>query len=277
MNATIIDGPARTGLLYDTDTGTQYSEGVMRRSRLNVLSRRSELLWVAGQRGKPALNAVIALDENSNAAAHLAFNVADPDFEVLGTNMTTALCTHNAEGGITLTTAGADLDSAILLPHLDTNQTPWTAWTWGTDKETVWECDFATGAAITTSVVWAGLKLTNTPTGATDNDQVFIRYENGVSSGVWVVWASIGGTDVTTATTITVATSTRYHFKVAIDSARIARVYITVGTGAPQLVYTSGALTDATDLIPYIGVKASGVAAARSVTVYGQAIGRNAG
>lgn len=271
MNATIIDGPARTGILYDTDTGTLYSEGAARRSRWNLLSRRYELLWVAGQRGKPAINSDI---QNAAEATRM---IADPDFEILGTNAVTADCAYAAEGGVTLSSHGADLDSTILAPHLDANQTAWTQVTWGTDKETVWECDFATGAAITTSVIWAGLKLTNTPTGATDNDQVFIRYENGVSSGVWVVWASIGGTDVTTATTITVATSTRYHFKIAIDSARIARVYITVGSGAPQLVYTSGALTDATDLIPYIGVKASGVAAARSVTVYGQAIGRNAG
>lgn len=271
MNATLIDGPARTGLLYDTDNGTQYSEGVVRKSRMNLLSRRAELVWVAGQRGKPGINADI------QDAAEATRMIADPDFEILGTNAVSADCAYNAEGGITLSTHGADLDSTILAPHLDANQTPWTRWTWGTDKETVWECDFATGAAITTSVIWAGLKLTNTPTGATDNDQVFIRYENGVSSGVWVVWYSIGGTDTTVVSTVTVAVSTRYHLKIAIDANRIAKVYLSVGSNPPVLLATTTALTDATDLIPYIGVKASGVAAARSVTVYGEAIGRNVG
>ena len=66
----------------------------------------------------PALNAVLALDENSNAAAHLAYNVANKDFEVLGTNMTTALVTRSAtNAAVLLTTAGADNDQAILLPH----------------------------------------------------------------------------------------------------------------------------------------------------------------
>ena len=42
------------------------------------------------------------------------------NFEVLGTNMTTALATRNATvAAVTLTTAGADEDQAILCPHLD--------------------------------------------------------------------------------------------------------------------------------------------------------------
>jgi len=236
------------------------------------LSTRYSLRWVAGQRGKPSLNAVIALDENSNAAAHLASNIADPDFEVLGTNMTTALSAFYAEGGILLTTAGAADDQAILAPHLDTSQTAWTGVTWGTDQQTEWEADIETAASVTNAIIWAGLKLTNTHVGATDNDQVFFRFEDDVSSGVWTVWSSIGGTDTTTVTTITVATATRYHLKVTIDSSRIARAYI---NGVLQV--TTTALSDATDFIPYIGVEADGAAAAKSLRVYGQAISRKPG
>tara|TARA_R100000008_G_scaffold51530_1_gene31014 strand:+ start:38 stop:640 length:603 start_codon:yes stop_codon:yes gene_type:complete len=46
------------------------------------------------------------------------------NFEVLGTNMTTALATRSATSAVvTLTTAGADQDQAILCPHLDSGQT----------------------------------------------------------------------------------------------------------------------------------------------------------
>ena len=50
-------------------------------------------------------------------------SVSNESFEVLGTNMTDALSTRSAtRASVTLTTAGADADQAILAPHLDTNQ-----------------------------------------------------------------------------------------------------------------------------------------------------------
>ena len=245
--------------------------------RFNRLSDRFELRWVAGQRGKPGLNADV---QNAAEATRM---VADPDFEILGTNATSGSSAFGPEGGVVLTTAGADADQVILCPHLDANQTAWTQVTWGTDRSVEWECDFKTGLSIAATILWAGLKLTNTPTGATDNDQVFLRYQNGVSSGAWVLWTSIGGTDTTTVTSFTVATSTRYRMKVKIDASRICQVFLASGAspvGAKEYVtdwtciYTTAALTDATDLIPYIGVQASGAAAAKSITVYGQAISR---
>src|SRR5688572_8631783 len=88
-----------------------------RQNGLNVIPRRLELVKIFGTRGKPALNAVIALDENSNAAAHLAANVADPDFEILGNNATTDDVTFYAEGGIKIETDGGGTDAVIVLPH----------------------------------------------------------------------------------------------------------------------------------------------------------------
>ena len=261
MEATIASGPNKARLLYNTVTGALFARGAVRND-LNTIGKRYNLRWVAGSRGKPGINADI---QNAAEAVRM---IADPDFELLGTNAVTADAAYYVEGGITIGSHGADLDSTILLPHLDANQTPWSVVTWGTDKETVWECDITTGT-ITTAVIWAGLKLTNTPTIATDDNQVFFRYENGVSSGVWVVASSIANVDTSTVTTVTVAASTRYHLRIAIDSARRATCYIN-----GVVVFTSAALTDAVDLIPYIGVKASGVAAVRSIVVHGQAISR---
>jgi hypothetical protein len=228
----------------------------------NGLSSRYELSWQAGQRGKPGINADI------NSATESVREIADPDFEVLGTNGTSALSTYYAEGGITFTTAGADNDQMILVPHLDANQSAWEQVTWGTDQETIWECALRTTATITSMTIWAGLKLTNTSVTATDNDQAFFRYAAATNSGKWQAIHSIGGTNTATDTGIAVAASTVYRLRVAIDASRIARFYIN-----GVLVSTSTALTDATDLKPYVGVQAN-TGAARSIYIIGQAISR---
>jgi hypothetical protein len=232
------------------------------------LGSRIELLWNAGQRGKPGINADI------NSATEAVREIADPDFEILGTNGTSALCTYNAEGGITLTTAGADADQEILLPHLDANQSPWTKWTWGTDRETYWEAAFDTGANITNAVIWAGLKLTNTSVVATDADQVFVRYQDSANSGKFQVIYSIAGTDYSIDTGITAVLSTRYHVSIEIDKNRVAYVRVTDVTNNVSALVKTLALTDAIDLIPYIGVQASGAAAAKAINVHGEYISR---
>lgn len=238
---------------------------------LTRLSERFELVWVAGANGHPGLNADLA------SVTEAVREPVDRNFEVLGTNMTSALSTYYAEGGITLTTAGADGDEGILLPHLDTKQTAWSQVTWGTDKSVEWEAFVTTGSNITNAIAWAGLKLTNTEVLATDANQAFFRYEDDVSSGALIAVYSIGGVDVSVNTGITVALSTKYRLRIAIDSSRIARFYVGVGTGAMTLVATSTALADAIDLIPYIGVAADGAAAAKAIHIHGQSISRSIG
>lgn len=239
-----------------------------RRTGMNALSRRLELRWVAGERGLPQLNAVTDLPSGDtfNTATFLANLNADRHFEILGNNASSDDVTYHPEGGIKLETDGGGTDSVILVPHLNTNQSPWTIFTWGTDQETVWECDIATGSSIANSVViWAGLKLTNTSVVATDDDQAFFR----LTSGAWYYVYSIGGTDYSQSSGVTAAASTRYHFKVAIDDARVPYFFINgveVGKGS--------ALTNGVDLIPYIGIL-EGSAAAKHMYVYGQAISRN--
>ena len=222
------------------------------------------LSWMAGARGKPGLNGDI---QNAAEATRM---IADPDFEILGTNASSDDVTFNAEGGIDFDTDGADGDEVILLPHLDANQTAWSSVTWGTDQETHWRCKIRTGANITNSIVWAGLKLTNTEVTATDDNQVFFRYEDGVASGNWQAIDSIAGTDTETDSGVVVAVSTVYVLEIVIAADRTAKMYIN-----GVLVKTTGALTTAVDLIPYIGVAADGAAEAKNLTVYGQDISRN--
>ncbi len=245
-------GPGATSHLQGRKTG--YRSG---------LSNRYELIWVAGETGRPQLNALVVSTD------HAVPPPVDKNFEVLGNNMTSALCTMNAEGGIKLTTAGADGDEAILLPHLDTDITPWQTTTWGTDEEVEWECEIKTGSLITDQIVWAGLKLTQVEVTVTDANQVFFRYENGVNSGKWQAIDSIADTDTATDTGITVVASTKYHFSIKIDDSRIARFYVN-----GVLVKTSAALTTNIDFIPYIGCADDGSTRAANINVYGQAISR---
>jgi len=266
---------ADTNISWDNTRGALVVDANNKFLSAHGLSDRFELVWVAGARGKPGLTADIipaSADDSGDGATKAEFatmHITDKEFEVLGTNCSSDDVTFNAEGGIVFTTDGADGDEVFLLPHLDTSQTAWSNVTWGTDQETEWECVIVTGADITNSIVWAGLKLTSTDVVATDADQVFFRYENAINTGKFQAVNSIGNVDVSADSGVTVAASTVYHLAIKISATRIATFYI---NGA--LVATSLALTDATDFIPYVCVAADGAAEPKTLTVRGQAISR---
>lgn len=223
---------------------------------------------------KPALNAVIGLpgsDSTSPTAAALAaYTIANKDFEVLGTNaITTDIAYSTTEGGITLTAHSTTNDSTIILPHLDTNQTSWAQIKWGTENSVEWEAVIRTAASVASIGIWAGLKLTNTPTVATDADQVMFRFNTGdTNSTKWQLISSIGDTDTTTDTGLVVAASTIYKLRITIDAARKATFYI---NDTPY--YTTAALTNDVDLIPYVGV-ISLTAATKVITLVSEKISR---
>ena len=249
---------------------------------------------------KPGLNAVSIIDPDADSASALAaYVIANRDFETLGTNMTTALTTFSAtHGGILMTTAGADQDQAILLPHLDTNQTAWSGTKWGTENSVEWECSISL-PAIDNQKVWAGLKLTNDQLVATDANQIFFKFQTDATNSeafsdysYWHLVHSIGGTDYISQIPVTVAADTPYHLKIAIDSDRKATCFIngvqynitstsgsTGGTAVTAVqpgvaAAKTAALTNDTDLIPYIGIEA-GAAAAEAVNVHYTAISRH--
>lgn len=208
---------------------------------------------------------LVGINADIQNAAEATRMIVDPEFELLGTNASSDDCTFNAEGGLKFQTDGADNDQCIVLPHLDASQSAWTGWTWGTDKQVEWDCVLATGSAITLETIWAGLKLTNTSVVATDNDQAFFRFS---ASGNWIAVYSIGGVDVSYDTGIAVAASTIYRLRIWIDSNRYAHFYIN-----DEEVKVTAALTDAVDLIPYVGIQAN-EAAAKDFTLYEQSISR---
>jgi len=243
---------------------------------------------------RPGLNANI--DQASTVEVQRALN---RNWEALGTNMTTALCTFaTTSAGVLATTAGADEDQAILTPHLDTAATAWAGTLWGTENSVSFETSIML-PALDNQKVWAGLKLTNDQLVATDANQIFFKYQTDATNSeafsdysYWHLVHSIGGTDYISQIPVTVAANTPYHLKIEIDSDRKATCFIngvqynitstsgsTGGTAVtavqPSTAATkSAALTDDIDLIPYVGIEA-GAGAAEAVNVHYVVCSRN--
>ena len=167
------------------------------------------------------------------------------NFEIVGTNMTSTLVTRSAtRAAMTLTTAGADEDQAIVAPHLDAKQTAWSGVKWGTENQTEWECSITTSAAIDNQKIWAGLKLTNDSLCITDANSIWFVAQTDATNGstlatsdnaamattgtnmLWHCIYSIGDAFYTTNLGLAVAASTNYNFKIVIDSDRKASVFV---------------------------------------------------
>jgi len=194
--------------------------------------------------------------------ACIANDTANKNFELLGTGTPTSAL--NSAGGVLLATTTTDNDQAIILPHLDSQQTSWSVTSWLTNSELNWECALKVPDA-TTVVVWAGLKILNTSVVITDANQAFFRFASG---GNWFAVHSIGGTDVSTDTSVSVSTNDNFRLRITINTARIASFYID-----DVLVETSGILA-ATALKPYIGVETTFDTASRSIVVRYQKLSR---
>lgn len=225
----------------------------------------------------PQLSAVTQLPgtDTYNTATFLASLAANRYFEVLGTNAISTDVTEYAEGGIAVAAHGATNDSTIILPHLTTNQSPWTRWTWGSDQQTEWECSLQTPAAVTALKIWAGLKLTNTNVIDTDAKQAFFLYDTASATSPATKWHtiySINNVDTEAAVGSTVAAATNYTLRINIDSSRVPRFYLD-GT----LVTTGTALDNTTDYIPYIGILDTSAGSARTMYVFHEMISRKSG
>ena len=286
-NLQLISKTASTGVVHDRTQG------------FGLKDARRYYLYESFAK-KPGLNAVSIIDPDADSASALAaYVIANRDFETLGTNMTTALTTFpGTSAGIKMTTAGADQDQAILLPHLDANMSAWSKVLWGTENSVEWECSIML-PALDNQKVWAGLKLTNDQLVATDDDQIFFKFQSDATNSEafttfanWHLVHSIGGTDYISKLPIAVAANTPYHLKIVIDSDRKATIFVngvqynitstagsTGGTAvtaveAGKAATKSAALTNDVDLIPYVGIEA-GAGVAEAINVHWTSISRH--
>ena len=210
-------------------------------------------------------------------------------FEILGTNHTSALATYSATvAGMAMTTATADQDRMIVAPHLDSKQGAWAGTKWGTENQVHWECSIRTSSAIDNQWIWAGLKLTNVVELATDANSAFFSFGTDADNAGQAFTDftklhfshSIANTDYISQLPITVAADTNYHLKIVFDSDRKLTIYVngiqynitstagsTGGTAVTAVqpgtaAVKSAAMTDNIDFIPYIGIENCDAAAA---------------
>ena len=302
MANTTFSGPVRSenGFVIankNTTTGSVTDSSLHSSANKDIRRYYLEEYW----KQRPALNAVATApltDADATAAANdaiiIARGIASRDFEVLGTSMTTALCTFDTtRAGIIITTAGTDQNQAIIAPHLDTNQSSWQTVLWGTENSVIWECVVTTAASIADVKLWSGLKLTNDQLIVTDADQAFFKFQTDATNSeafsdftLLHFVHSIADTDYISALPITVAADTQYHLKIEINSDRKAAIYVngvqynvtttsgsTGGTAVTTGTERTAALTNDVDLIPYIGVE-TGAGSAKALKVHAQAISR---
>jgi len=183
--------------------------------------------------------------------------------------------------GIKLVTGVTDNDFTVLTPRDAETEMPashdssaWSSVPFGTENRIEFSCGISTSGTITNVAIWAGLKLTEVGTIATDADQAYFLYATDDDLGALTTNGnlhfvySVGGTDYITDLGITVAASTVYKLRISFDENRKISVFVnnvqyglvTTATagGATQSVSTtrSLAMTDDIDLLPFVGVQA---------------------
>ena len=215
---------------------------------------------------------------------------------VLGTNSTDEFTKYaGAQPGIKGILTGGDNDQFILSPKISnkgnntdlSNTSPWRNVNFHSQYQTELSVTITTDSNITNTAIWAGMKLNNVGTYATDADQAYFLYATDDDLGSLTTNAnlhfiySVSGTDYITDLGVAVQASTVYRLKLSFDENRKISVFVngvqyglvtsaTAG-GATQAVATTKSLatTSGTGMEPYVGIQAL---AAESKTLFCQFI-----
>ena len=224
---------------------------------------------------RPALAANTVPTVCAVTAAQAAFMLAaNRDWEAIGTNMTSALCTHSTGGGITLTTAGAGDDQAFIKPTTVTSpsKSGIATWDWSTTDEIAFRARIKTSTSIAGLDIVAGYWLTlGTPfLETTDADSVSFMFstESTVSAANWLTHTAVAGTDQDYDTGEAVVASTTTDLALFLDSSRVPHFFID-----GKQVHQGPAMTVDIDLIPFIGINDT-AGAEKAITVRRVGLGK---
>ena len=130
------------------------------------------------------------------------------------------------------------------------------------------------------AIIYAGLKLTNVPEYATDNDQAFFYFNNyqdgpnplGISGGYWQFCQSIGGTDYVYTSNVKCAASTVYELTIDFGADGIPQPRINGSWGSAA---SDGFVAMTTTAIkPVAGIKNYGKYPADSTYISEVTVGR---
>jgi len=185
--------------------------------------------------------------------------------------------------GVKIITGATDNNKTIITPRSGTTEMPggynssaWSSVGFGTENKTEFSTAISTGGSIALTSFWAGLKLTEVGTYATDANQAYFLYAANDDQGdlttngnLHFVY-SIANVDYVTNLGIVVSTSTVYKLKITFDENRRVSISVnnknygltttptsTTAGGLTQTISTTKSLvmTNDIDLLPFIGVQ----------------------
>jgi hypothetical protein len=242
-------------------TGT-LGTGVSALAQFNGIDHTSRFVLTEEFAHIPQINASVG---NANA---------NKNFELIGAGpVTDAQATLATTGGVLLTTVDlAANNQTILRSHTAGGgglQSAWNDTQWSTADQVILKANIRTTAAVTTSLIAVGMKITcDNFTAAADANQVYLLFDSsGAITGSATDFAVIASAAavVPTSPAVTIALNTNYRvvFTVAATT-RICRVFIN-----GVLVATTADLgAGITTLKPFAGVQQlAGIGNARSMVV----------
>ncbi len=218
---------------------------------------------------------------------------SNPNWAVKGTNSIDIYTKYNtAIAGAVFQTVGSDNDQVIIYPKITsdgnstdlTNTSPWRNINFYSQYQTELNVAIATDNVlnnITNQAIWAGMKLSEVGSYATDADQAYFLYATDdhlggtdasplTTNGNLHFIYSIGGTDYITDLGITVTASTVYRLRIVFDENRKISVFVnniqygltstpttTTAGGVTESVSTtkSLAMTSGAQLIPVVAIQ----------------------
>ena len=180
---------------------------------------------------------------------------ANENWVVSGTNATNDSAVLDVDGGVILTTAGADNDQVIISPRGavgSLNVNPWSTLELEPEHSAYFE-SLIYLPSIANVLVQMGLVQSAALDLTTDDDQAKFQFstEGAVSVANWTAIESIAGTDDEDDTSTAAASATATRLGVLINTSRVPVYYIN-GTK----VHTGDAMTSGVDLIPVLGIQA---------------------
>jgi len=193
---------------------------------------------------RPAIQADIANDSANKVMA------------AGGTNMTSALCTFIAGGGLQLQTAGALNDQAIIYGEQTAGQSIWHSTTWLSSMEPIFKFN-CRGSDTANIRVQGGCQLTTALDDTTDAQKIIVRFDSsdGVTSAVnWVVCSSAGGVDALEDTGVAYTNNVNYRIVISVSAARQCSVFINGALVSTPATHTLAAATDLGE--PMFGIQA---------------------
>lgn len=199
-------------------------------------------------------------DDTFTQAELRLYTGANKNWIISGTNAANSGSALDVDGGVLLTTAGADNDQVIVSPATAINSVDQSAW-----RKVEWEPEHAIRIEFLIELpslanirFHAGWGLTTVLDLTTDNDQAKLVFdtESATSPENWVAAQSVGGTDDGQDTGSPAVAGVTVRLGIEVNTSRVPRYYV---NGIKKA--TGDALTAGANLIPFCGIQALEAAA----------------